>query len=193
MYPNSVQCQETGRQYPRAAGPLQDHTGKKADVEIREDSADKKEDSSGLFSRHKRSFPLAMDQTRLPTDTGRRLVLGAMKLAVFTLLRDKITMRYVYSLTGRQWTILVAYPTWFPSFPILHIDVPRTMSETGVFTLTDRSLQSKEPLQEPCVPPGHVHDHMYCVLQEEKHSVHRRQGSRSRFMRNGGSENVHEA
>ena len=72
------------RQVGLGVGPLQGHAGKEADVEIEEDSADKKEYTLGLASRHKRSFSLAMDQTKLPIDTGQRLVLGAMKLAVIT-------------------------------------------------------------------------------------------------------------
>ena len=82
MYPNPVQCHQTGPRYPLGRGPLQEHAGKEADVEIGE--ADKKEDIPGLISRHTKSIPLAMDQTRLPIDTGPRLVLQAIKLAVFT-------------------------------------------------------------------------------------------------------------
>ena len=54
----------------------------------------------------------------------------------------------------------MTYSTGVSSLPKVHIDVPRMMTEIGGFTLTDRSFPSKEPLEEPCVPPGHVHDHV---------------------------------
>ena len=47
--PNPVQWHETGRRSPPGVGPLQDHAVKEADVTIREDSADKKEDTLGLW------------------------------------------------------------------------------------------------------------------------------------------------
>ena len=84
MDPNPVPCHDTAPRYSLGPGPLQDHADKKADVEIEEDSADKKEEILGLASRHKRSISLAMDQTRLPIDTGQRIALGAMELVVFT-------------------------------------------------------------------------------------------------------------
>ena len=184
MYPNPVQCHETGRRYHLVAGPLRDHAGKEADVEIEEDSADKRENISGLDSRHKRSIPLAMDHAMLPIDARQRLVLGDIKFTCCETRSRCAMFTHSPAHDGPYWwrtRLGFHHSSWFTStFQEECRRLEASHQRTGLFSQRTHYMSH-------AFPQAMLTTRMPSMLREEK------QSARSRFKGNGVSENLHEA